>query len=136
MALAVIHPTPPVVGCIQLRKGKDMIIRNRRRDDDEDDDDRVSRGRVARDGEIVRVPMAFMDAMQRSVALNAVSAHDVGNPAGHRPGFRLADDDEHRQAAEDAYRERTEWMANAWRKKQMKHHRCAGACPLLRVKRI
>jgi hypothetical protein len=89
-----------------------MITRRRRRHDDDDDDGR----RVIPDGGVVRVAMPFMDAMQRSVALNAVSAHDVGNPAGHRPGFRLADDDEHRQAAEDAYRERTEWMANAWRK--------------------
>jgi hypothetical protein len=90
-----------------------MNRHRRKHDDDEDDDDR----RVIPDGGVVRVAMPFMDAVQPSVASHGLSVHDVtGGRAGYRPGFVLDASADTREEAAAAYDERSEWMANAWRR--------------------
>ena len=44
------------------------------------------------------------------------SARFMDAAAGHRPGYRLADDGELTDAANDAYAKRSQRLANAWRK--------------------
>jgi len=46
------------------------MTRVRMRDDDDDED------RIARDGEVVRVPMFLMDNVQRAIAVQAHGLHD------------------------------------------------------------
>jgi len=61
-----------------------------------------------RDGEVVRVPLHMMDAMQRAVALHDFNARD------HQPHYaRLTDEQaKQRSQARDAYVRR---LGNAWR---------------------
>lgn len=69
---------------------------------------------ILADGEVMMVPLNFMDAMGRPVIHNA-----LGRPAGQRPGFLLSDSatDEAVRATvyqmyDDAVRER--WRSDRW----------------------
>jgi hypothetical protein len=66
--------------------------------DDEDD--------ILKDGESLRVPIQFLDSTQRAIA----QGFDADN---HRPGWRLSDSGDARDAAETAYEERNAWMRDA-----------------------
>src|SRR5262245_12881700 len=73
-------------------------------------------GEVVPDGYGIKVPMTFMDSMQRAVARSAKRPlHDGrGNRAGHRPGFVYGDgnNDAKAQAFADANRDAEE----AWKR--------------------
>ena len=84
-----------------------------------DEDDKLRRKkRVARDREQIHFPVTVMDAMQ---ALGFHSTFADGSPdhtSPHRPGYRFAHTtDAARLAADQAYEERRERIANAWRRK-------------------
>jgi hypothetical protein len=95
-------------------------VLRRSRDDDEDDN-------VVKDGEIYRVPLMFMDNMQRAVRQDAlycrarvVDAFD--NSAGYRPGYCFAADAgliDGDGSSDDprvqAWQERDRRMRDAWR---------------------
>ena len=83
--------------------------------------------RVAADGERFRFTMQMMDAAGFRAAF-ADGSPDHTSP--HRPGYRFADtDDAARLAANDAYEERRERMANAWRNKGQQHDANSDAPP-------
>jgi hypothetical protein len=86
------------------------------RDDFEMDEDgrlRRKRKRVLPDGATMHVPMGFYDG--RFVDRFADNSPDLTSP--HRPGYRFADThDAARLAAEQAYRERSTRLQDAWRK--------------------
>jgi hypothetical protein len=79
----------------------------------EDDD-------VVPDGGFVRVPLPFMDAL--SARTNRAFMRDsvreplvldlMGAPAGHRPGYAVAADDDYDDTARQLYIQR---LTNAWR---------------------
>jgi hypothetical protein len=67
-----------------------VLDRHRRRSDDDEDD-----ANIARDGEVVRVPVQFMDALGRQIRREHAAAEPrvvdtMGNPAGLRPGYVFA----------------------------------------------
>jgi hypothetical protein len=84
-----------------------------------------------KDGEVFHVPMTFMDAAQRQTqAILArengdgtdedagMTVHDgLGNPAGYKPGFAFAADDEDARDAAVATRQACiDRMSSAWKK--------------------
>lgn len=89
--------------------------------DDEDEDAR-RRGRILRDGEVMRVPMTMRDSKHawRDGSENdsrRSSIHDgQGNPTLHRPGFVYPTESSFvEDARERAYREHDEAEQNRWR---------------------
>jgi hypothetical protein len=98
---------------------------------EDDEDDARRRGRIMRDGEVVRVPMMMRDSkdawrdemaktgFRRSYAKLDDAAKRLGL-TDHldlcRPGFRYCTDAAARDAKEAAYRAYDEEQTNAWRK--------------------
>jgi hypothetical protein len=82
---------------------------NRDQYDDELDDDDIEDedDDILKDGESLKVPINFMDSVQRSIA----DGFDADN---HRPGWRVPDHirDQDKVVA-DAYEERNRWMRDA-----------------------
>jgi hypothetical protein len=75
--------------------------------------------RVLRDGRRWRVPLTFLDGVQRAIALNGrarVRAADNDLLSLHRPGARFLADDTVTDAAAIAYDEMKREQANAWRR--------------------
>jgi hypothetical protein len=96
-----------------------MAIQIYSNEDDESD-------RVLPDGDVLRVPLHMMDGLQRAVALG--TRGDGGEPLvvdglgqrSHAPGFvylkaLTAGDRAANADAERAWRERGEWLRDAWR---------------------
>jgi hypothetical protein len=75
---------------------------------------RYRRGEHLADGERLVTPMLFMDAAPGGFR-PTFSDGSPDHTSPHRPGFRFGDCG-HRDAAEDAYRERSQRLQNAWRK--------------------
>jgi hypothetical protein len=91
-----------------------------------DEHGRKRRKRVARDRERISFPMTAMDAAQ---ALGFSSTFSDGSrdfTSPFKPGFRFADiGDAAKIAADEAYDQRRERMANAWRTKGNATHDAA-----------
>ena len=85
-----------------------------------DDDVAFDEHGAIRDGLGLRVPMQFMDSMQREIATNArtrgTRLHDgQGGPVGHMPGFVYAGDASVYDAREEARAEYIKNLSDAWR---------------------
>jgi hypothetical protein len=74
----------------------------------EDDTDDFDDDGILKDSHSVRVPLRFMDSVQRAIHLDA---------ANHRPGFRYADSDDTdtRDAAEESRNAYVKWLQGAHR---------------------
>lgn len=76
----------------------------------------LKKKRVARQGDTISFPMTAMDHAASFSRTFSDGTLDHTNP--HQPGYRFADvDDAARIASEQAYRERSARMAEAWRHK-------------------
>ena len=88
---------------------------------DELEDDEKSLDKVLRDGDRLRIPMRFMDSMQRDIGQHFTTAKITD---GHlnRPGFRTLADTaatdarllDARKQADEAYAERDLWLQRAY----------------------
>jgi hypothetical protein len=99
------------------RRHQAFDARDRRPVDDEDAFDEHG---AIRDGFALRVPMEFMDSMQREIAISGGSRgtrlHDgQGGPVGHKPGFVYASDASVHDARDEARAEYIKNLSDAWR---------------------
>jgi hypothetical protein len=80
---------------------------------------------ILRDGESIVVPLMLMDA--KGISMKRMITDGHGNPAGQRPGFLIADNDE--RALDEAHRQYRADIERRWQSNRWQSHPSKGQLP-------